>query len=358
MTENTAAPNRILCPYCKRLITLLSIDYGSTEKCPHCELDFVVSHRLLPQDSVVSAEDEEEEYVLQTQKPPSVPGDDLLSDAGVPKKSAAAAEVEKEPPTWRPMQTPPMEIFLKGTFTFPFRAGSHGWILILLLLSLAVGASASTALHLFNFPASDITYVGHAWFVSAFLCSATLFLGMGFLFTLSAIGLAILRDTSEGNDNLVDQPQGLFTEWIEETVYILVNLFFGALPALILFTVLPDRPAINLPVIFFTETILFPVFLLSAMESKSPVTFFSKPVWRSLWYAWHAWVLFYLFTLLFGEALVYFRRLIPSGSIWTDIVYISILLPFFWIVYFRLLGRMALFCSGRYNEMHPPKEKS
>ena len=86
------------------------------------------------------------------------------------------------------------------------------------------------------------------------------------------------------------------------------------------------------------------------LENDSVATPYSKPVWRSLWYAWHAWVLFYLLTLLVGETFVYLLRLIPFQEHRLEIIFLSVILPFFLMVYFRLLGRLTWFCSGRFDE--------
>ena len=200
-----------------------------------------------------------------------------------------------------------------------------------------------------SFPGGTI-FSADKWFASALFCFLTLLLGVFQLLALSAIGLTILRDTSEGVNVFANRPLGWITDWIEEASYVGISLFWGLSPALALLMVLPNKPALRLPICLFSEMILFPVFLLSALDSKSPVMFFSKPVWRSLWCAWHGWVFFYLYTILVGESFVYFWRVFPYKGMWTNIIAVSILLPVFWMVYFRLLGRLAYFCSGRFDE--------
>jgi hypothetical protein len=43
-------------------------------------------------------------------------------------------------------------------------------------------------------------------------------------------------------------------------------------------------------------------------------------------------------------------RLIPFQDFWQETIILSIILPFFLMVYFRLLGRLTWFCSGRFDE--------
>jgi hypothetical protein len=345
VTEETPVPNQILCPYCKRLITLPAITLGSKEKCPHCDIEFVVSSRLIPQASE-NSEDTTEGYGLQTKIPLEAAENALLSQANAPEQDA---EVAGKKTTWHPMETPPLVLFFKGTFVFPFSAGPRGWLFILLMLCITVTGSASLAVYFGSFPSNDI-FSADKWFASALLSSLAIMLGLFGLFLFSTVCLTILRDTSEGMDKFKNQQLGWFTDWVGETAYLAANIFWGAAPAMILIYVLPIKPAMRLPIYLFSETFLFPIFLMSALESKSPVMPYSKPVWKSLWYAWHSWALFYLLTLLIGETFVYLLRVIPFGSIQMELVFISILLPFLLMVYFRLLGRLAWFCSGRFDE--------
>jgi len=123
VTEETSAPNQILCPYCKRLITLPAISLGSKEKCPHCDIEFVVSSRLISR----ASEDNEDAmggYGLQTKIPATTGGDVLTSHKKIPQ---AETELAAEKSSWRPMATPPQGLLLKGTFSFPFAAGVLGW---------------------------------------------------------------------------------------------------------------------------------------------------------------------------------------------------------------------------------------
>jgi hypothetical protein len=346
VAEQTSVPNQILCPYCKRLITLPAVTLGSREKCPQCDIEFVVSSRLFPPQALDNSEDPTGGYGLQTTIPLKAPERALPSRANAAEQDA---EVTGKKTTWRPMETPPLGLFFKGTFVFPFSAGPRGWFLILLMFCIAVAGSASLAVYFGNFPSDDL-FSADKWFASALLTSFTLMTGLFGLFLFSSVCLTVLRDTAEGLEIFKNQQLGWYTEWVGEAVYFAANLFLGAAPAMILVFSLPVKPEMRLPIYLFSETFLFPIFLMSALESKSPVIPYSKPVWKSLWYAWHSWVLFYLLTLLIGEVFVYSLRVIPFGSVHIELAFISILFPFLIIVYFRLLGRLAWFCSGRFDE--------
>lgn len=347
MTEKTSAPNQILCPYCKRLITLPAISLGAKEKCPHCDIEFVVSSRLIPRPSEdEDAEDTMGGYGLQTTIPATTGGGVLPSDKITPQSET---ELAAEKPGWRPMATPPPGLLLKGTFSFPFAAGVWGWHLMLFLLAIAAVGSASMAVYFSTFPSDDI-FSADKWFASALLSSLTLLLALFFLFLASAVCLTIFNDTSAGVGKFNNRQLGWFTDWFVDATYLVANLFYSAVPAMILIFVLPIKPEIRLPIYLFSEILLFPIFLMSASERKSPITIYSKPVWKSLWYAWHSWVLFYLLTLLIGETFVYSLRVIPFGNTQMEFLFIAIISPLLLIVYFRLLGRLGWFCSGQFDE--------
>jgi hypothetical protein len=341
VTEETSAPNQILCPYCKRLITLPAISLGAKEKCPHCDIEFVVSSRLIPR----ASEDNEDAmggYGLQTKIPATTGGDVLPSDKKIPQ---VETDLAAEKPGWRPMATPPLGLFLNCTFTFPFRAGSRVCFLVQAVGTFMVSALGYQAWYCSGFAGS-----GPTLFVSAMFTGIAFVLLMIWFFTISAYNLTILRETSEGVEEFKGMPSGIFLDLFEEAFYMLISIFWGGLPGWLIVLLFPALGSVKPLVIIPLAMLLYPLFLLSMLENDSVAAPFSKPVWRSLWYAWHAWVLFYLLTLLVGETLVYLLRLIPFRDFWLEIVILSIVLPFFLMVYFRLLGRLTWFCSGRFDE--------
>ena len=109
---------------------------------------------------------------------------------------------------------------------------------------------------------------------------------------------------------------------------------------------MPVRPDIKLTVYLLSETFLFPLFLMSALERKSAVTPFSQPVWKSLWYAWHAWVLFYLLTLLMGETFVYALHVIPFGGIHLKLAFAALVAPLLIDGLFSSIGPSGMVLLG------------
>jgi hypothetical protein len=293
-----------------------------------------------------SGGNEDEGYSLRVNIPLPSSRPAALAKTDNPEVVDAA---DKPTLSWRPMQPPPPGLFLKAVLSLPFRTELYVYVFSIAVLCIAIGAAVLLALYFGNVPRSN-PYAGLAWFATALLTMVGAMLVLSLLFALSGIGLAILCDASEGLEKLINKPRGMIIDWIEETGFILFSIFFGSLPAAVLLFFVPDRPEIKMSIIILSETILFPVFLLSSLANGSIPMLYSKPVWRSMGFAWHAWTLFYLFTLLLGESLAYCWQLIPHTSFWSDVIILAIFLPFFWITYFRLLGRLAWFCSGGFDE--------
>ena len=102
-----------------------------------------------------------------------------------------------------------------------------------------------------------------------------------------------------------------------------------------------------------TVPVLFPIFLLSMLETRSPTDPVSLAVWRSVLYAWRAWLAFYLIALataVVAAALVAAAIRQAGGAV--GLVATGVLPTVAWMIYFRLLGRLAWFCSGRWAREH------
>ena len=267
-----------------------------------------------------------EGYGLQT-KIPEKAGESRTSAKPIaPAQDEEDTEAAAGKATWHPMATPPLGLFFKGTFLFPFTVRARVWHFILLIFGCGAAAGVLLAMYFAGF--SGGMEIADKWIASMVLTSFSIIIGAFGILVASAICLTVMRETSEGMHKFKDQQIGWFTDWFEEAVYLAANLFFGAGPAVILVLILPVRPAMKLPIYLFSEIFLFPLFLMSALECKSAVTPYSKAVWKSLCYAWHTWVLFYLLTLLIGETFVYLLRVIPFGGIEKEVMFMALVLPF------------------------------
>jgi hypothetical protein len=176
----------------------------------------------------------------------------------------------------------------------------------------------------------------------------------------SAFLLAIAQDTAEGADQIEAWPEAAFVDWAFEFFFIVNSLIVGVLPGVVALQVLtplewPLRVAAVPCGLFF----LFPIVLLSMLESGSVFVPFSSSVAGSLLSKWWAWAVFYLesaalLAVLLGVAGVLFRFLGPWSVFLIAIAWVWGLM-----VYFRLLGRLAWYCGpGREARDEEPEDRS
>lgn len=158
---------------------------------------------------------------------------------------------------------------------------------MLLIVSLILGYMTSSMLYYFG--ESVVTSGLHfgaslegfnPWFYGMIFTFGTVLIGVPYVVVLTALGMSIFRDTYEGNESFVSWPWDWYTNIILDSSYVLISLFWGGLPAFIACSLLPGAAWIKISIIVITELVLFPVFFLSALDSKSPVMLYSLPVWK------------------------------------------------------------------------------
>ena len=230
-------------------------------------------------------------------------------------------------------------LFFVGTFIFPLRLRVQIYLVLLLaahllsLFQLAIGVSSPFF----------VGFVGGAFLSGCAWCM------MAFCY-----GLTILRDTSYGSDN-VEWPNLLALDSFGDIVYVLTSLFFAVLPGWGIAT-LGQSPSGETQLFMAISTLLlFPVFLLSTLETNSPFHPFSLPVWRSVVRVQRAWILFYLLTFavafIAGPLAVYLSLVgVACCGSWIGTlagVGGGAVLSIGWLIYFRLLGRLAWYCANR-----------
>jgi hypothetical protein len=159
--------------------------------------------------------------------------------------------------------------------------------------------------------------------------------------------LAVTRDTANGCNKIVNWPGVVFFDWIDEPFYVINSGFISfALGAGLTWCLTRlNQPAdAVLPIVLLLSS---PFFLLSTLENCSPFGLISKTVLRSLGHAALGWIIFYLETaaLTFAATLIIIATS-QSHSL-SNILLASVTATVAWLVYFRLLGRLALFCTDR-----------
>ncbi len=265
------------------------------------------------------------------------PGDTRAADEAA---SGGTARVRRAGPRWP---------FVRGILTFPCYRNTWPRFLALIAGLLVVLPVLISSWRLNQI--GDVQTLGGArtfLTLALFAVGTILLLVWGIVAT--ALLLAIVQDTAEGNDQIEDWPEPIFSDWAFDFLYIVDSIVVALLPGVVLYQVLS---ATDLPCgmavpgsLFF----LFPLALLSMLEAGSPFAPVSSLVWGSLFSRWWAWLIFYIETaaLLVGSLAIAGVVFQFTGS-W-GVILIAIAWVWGLMVYFRLLGRVAWCCGPGLRE--------
>ena len=328
------------CPRCASRVEIGRVPLGSTLTCWSCGFEFVLARGVEGRAATGQGRGEGK-------------GEDRRHTHDVRKKTTPPEEDH-----WAREATggvPPLGLFFAGTFRFPFYLATLSESLVLSIGAVVLVAGIRLALWCYNADNEELDQYTRVLLWNGLMLSGA----FGGVFALvwacaaAACGLTILHDTSHGADAIESWPNLLRLEGLGEFVYTVNALVLSALPGL-LATPLWHWLGISRTLgIAVTVPVLFPIFLLSMLETRSPTDPVSLAVWRSLLYAWRAWLAFYLVAL--AAALVTAALAVAAirHAGWAvGLVAAGALLTAAWMIYFRLLGRLAWFCSGRWARDH------
>jgi hypothetical protein len=243
-------------------------------------------------------------------------------------------------------------LFFSGTFRFPFYRQTLQPLATLAIVTSAVVGATKLAIWCVLADNESVDRFTRILLWNGLLLATTFgsIVAMTWTFVASAYGLAILHETSDGSDVVENWPNLLALEELGGVGYVVSALLLSLLPGL-LATPLWRWLEVPRPLMIFVGTpILFPVFLLSMLGTNSPMNPLASAVWRSLFPAWRAWGPFYLLTFAgIGTvaAILATVQRYSEGAI--AIIASGVLIAVAWMIYFRLLGRLALFCAGNYG---------
>ncbi|NLX96558.1 MAG: hypothetical protein GXY83_10315 [Rhodopirellula sp.] len=224
---------------------------------------------------------------------------------------------------------PPPTTFLSGVFRFPWYIQSlTPW----LFCSFGLALSLLGVLLSFWLVDNGLTMAAYAMRFS--ICWVIVFS----LSYLSGCFLAIIEGTANGYDEITDWPKGDWRDQFFSLGYPFGMLVLAALVGTAAHW-LTLRQSIAVPVV--VGVVVYPVLLLSAMESGSVLGFVSRPILRTCVDLWWGWLLVYtlsaaMFAAWLAWALYYFPY---EGFFITGLsgpILVTIL-----FIYARLLGRLA-----------------
>jgi hypothetical protein len=257
----------------------------------------------------------------------------------------AARRQEEEELAWEAVaRTPAAPILCSGTFEFPFQLDS--WIPLLVLTVLGMLAVGMSAMAYYDATEGQtLLSPGRC----ALLSASAVVVGFGWLAALAIYGITIVTETAAGCAAIEDWPNVFAMESGVAVFYVATAIVLAAVPGAV---VAPLAAAIGIPktVAFVLSAVaLFPPFLLSGLESHTAANVISPATWRTVPHAWRAWQLFYLLTSAIAIAVALIGWVAAKCSPVAGVVVLSFLLAAGGMIYFRLLGRLAWFCSGRWG---------
>lgn len=273
-------------------------------------------------------------------------------DASASRGKLTTADIETleedEEPQKKKRRRPKMEwrLFVGG-FGFPWSPGAvMPWLLIAIWATVAGWLTQSTIILGIN---QDLAESNIYQTILAMLAGmGAILAGIGCACVAAIHGLTILLETTAGNDRMENWPNvGLFLDWMGDLWFIVNTAVVSVVLGLCLGWLTADLLETRDMAVAITVFFVFPILLLCTLETDSPFLPVSTVVIASLWRHCVAWLAFYAQAgslLAAAVAMIYFlspprvepRLAIPLGGLLFSAVV---------MIYFRLLGRLAFYCS-------------
>jgi hypothetical protein len=335
---------------------------------------------LVPGNSIGRELDEEEEYGLQTPpgipvvspvKPSSITANDplpplteeqevalykqVLRDEELEKKSfhekAKQEEEEEEkeepePDLWHPKKPPPAGLYQASILSFFFSIELLiRWSCLAVLIFIVIFI-IDKSLALISVRAAGIATFG-AWFGGMMFLALGGMLGIGCFIYAAALAMSILLDTSNGQKRIESWPKGFFFDWLLQSGYVAGAIFWSMLPGVPLGW-LAEGSRIS-PIFAFSATvaIFFPPALLAELDVGTFYFPGAPDVWLSPFRALRAWLDFYLITIPLVALAAGMTAYAFANDNFLLLVLSSIFASAVWLLYFRLLGRLAWYASAK-----------
>ncbi len=340
----------LVCDVCHTRLHVTPDQVGHEILCPDCYAPIVVPEAPAAKEDAVEAIDE---YQVAASTPPPlevlIPGFEPVVDDGPLRRKKDPFEERRErelarqgrlpPKPRRSRQAPTLgETFFSGVFNYPcYHNAWNKWVALStgMFFVFAV-ANQSLALGGIRDP--------RTYFLSAMFLAIA---GLSFLVWLvlaAADLLDVVRDTANGADE-VEPNETLWLDRILECLFPVFAFGIAVLPAVGINAVLGQGGLTVSWVAPLSLFFLFPVVLLSMLANGTPLVPVSVSVFASLWIAGRAWALFYGITFLLGAAITGVGWLLFQVNIWLDALVLAVFQVWAMMVYARLLGRLAWYCS-------------
>lgn len=384
LSDATNKPLRFRCPHCRVVLKGKISDTGKKRKCPKCEREFKIPHpkakehegkpkrdeSLIPvicgvcstriyatADQVGQSMECPDCFTQTLIKPPpqkpkaAVPRTDRgfgyemepAEEIVVTKTLAEELLEEADRVVEKKLEEEPRapeRPFLSGVFFYPFYARVFPVVLGMVLAWAVVLGLIHTAWDM----------EGAASLLAPFLFAGTGIVLLCVAFPTLVTFQKIFENTSNGDEDTDCRPDGgllAYLDWIGDTIPLLIAVFVSCAPGMVVMQAFGLEPVFYIGMAF-SAFCLFPIVLLSMLESASATGIYSKAVWKSFGQVPGSWFKFYfLTTTLFAlcgaciaALLLLADRELGGSTIATGLFALLCLLVLL-TIYFRLLGRLA-----------------
>jgi DNA-directed RNA polymerase subunit M/transcription elongation factor TFIIS len=330
----------VLCPVCHTRMLATEDQVGSRLTCPDCGSLAVVPPMPKPRKKIDVMEGAGKGYGL-------IDYDESRPQATAPQPSVYPDPTDEPPEIerWAPRRERPVlpdRPFLDGTFSFPFSASVYPRTIQLTVFSIVFSAigCAAAAMFLSRDPV--------ALFACAMLGGFAAILVLMWFIILSATVLTVLNDTAAGADAIEDWPDAVFLDWMGDSLWIFCALCMSTAPgAAISWLLEMVRIPCGVTLLPVSMFLCFPFVLLSMLEHNWIFGIFSVPVWRTLFVATSGWLRFYVTSALLFAVTSIFDTIAAHINPIAGFCIVSVTQSAAWLIYFRLLGRLAWYCSDK-----------
>ncbi len=357
------------CPRCGNRLRLRADQVGTEVKCPKCQSTFTVARpgsQRATTSSASSSHDDAYEPEIPLVRSSIVPPEEMIDAGPTPAAQPSYAadwgtadELEVEAPHQRPpteldhlavakaqgilrtrtVVNTPKWTFFSGVFAYPWQGVNLTyWIVMSLGLSLS-GILFLTTVEYLGLIGGRLTNLAA---MGIPLLMLTIALALATLSYCVASCLAVIQETADGHNEPHESSMAEWNEWLFSLLSVLSLWAASCAVGYPLSLIEAIGPAAFLVCGVF----LFPVLLLSALETESFFMPFSLPVLATLARYWHGWLMFYLLTVSMFAGWCFVMDWGITEAPYLTMLFNGPVLAAMMLVDARLLGRLAWRASG------------
>jgi DNA-directed RNA polymerase subunit RPC12/RpoP len=337
------------CRVCQSLMHATKEQFGLYMTCPDCGARTIAKPRRTAKPRGPALVAAGEEYELDETAPPeprpfsmpiSILDAELHTSARATTVGPDGRLIVQVDPNWNKRPVRPAVPLVQGVWRMLVTQEIIArWVMLSIVFS-ALGWFAHDSL---MSPSG-----GLGGFIGIMLMVGTMFLGALWLTMAAPLSLAIIAETSDGNDRLLEPPQWTSFDWFVETAYLVNSGVMAGLAGLGAWQATRSLPAeAQWAIVAGAVLLVFPVLLLSAMLENSALSIVSLRLLATLGRCPGPWLLFYVESAaVWGLAAAAAWGSYQAGG--EQGLFAA---PFFamaaLITYMRLVGRLAWWLSDR-----------